>query len=66
MTRHASTIAELLVVLSIVGLALCMFAPASEETVATYTLDIIIGVVAVGAVAGAFWRRPLLVAKGVL
>ena len=47
--RAGSTIAELLVCLSILGLALCMFAPTSEE-VADYTLDIVIAVVAVGAV----------------
>ena len=43
--KTGSSIAELLVVLSIAGLALCMFVPTTEET-ASYTLDIIIGVVA--------------------
>lgn len=38
--RQGSTIAELLTVLSILGLALCMFAPAPEEA-AGYMLDII-------------------------
>ena len=48
MNRPGNTLAEILVVLSILCLALCMFAPTTEEA-AGYTLDIIIGVVAVGA-----------------
>lgn len=66
--RTGNTLAELLVVLCIVGLALCLFLPRGDADVATYGLDIVIGVVAVMAVigacisAGAFWRRPLLVA----
>jgi len=65
--RTGSTLAELLVCLCILGLGLCLFAPTSEEA-AGYTLEIVIGVVAVGAVIGAcvlaeaFWRRPILVA----
>ena len=47
--KTGNTIAELLTVLCIVCLALCMFAPTSDEA-AGYTLDIIIGVVAVGEI----------------
>lgn len=46
--RTGSTIAELLVVLCVVGLALCMFTPTPEEA-AGYTLDIII--------TGGFWHE---------
>ena len=72
MTRNASTLAEILVVLCIVGLALCLFLPRSDADLTSYGLDIIIGVVEVGAVigccisTGAFWRRPILVAGAIL
>ena len=46
---RGSSLAELLVCLCLVGLGLCMFAPTTEEA-ATYTLDIIIGVVTVGKI----------------
>ena len=49
MTRSASTLAEILVVLSIVGLALCLFVPRGDADVTAYGLDIVIGVVAVVA-----------------
>ena len=66
--RTGSTLAELLVVLSIVGLAGVMFVPRGDADVTAYTLDIIIGVVAVGAIlvcVVADWK-PKRVAGGLL
>ena len=66
--KTGSTIAEILVVLCIVGLAACLFVPTGDADLTTYTFDIIIGIVAVGAIlvcVAADWK-PKRVVGGLL
>ena len=65
--NRASTIAELLTVLAMLGVGACLLLPNGGIDTAGYGLDVVVGVMAVGAVVGlcistgAFWRRPILV-----
>ena len=67
MNRNASTTAELLTVLAMLGVGACLLLPRGDVDLNGYGLDVVVGVVAAGAAVGvlisslSFWRRPILV-----